>query len=116
MLMNLKQWLCEYKGPEYDHALPFGNVRLGGKRLFWKNGLKLYRVELDTVRRAYRQEESVYGRLCCGGRSFIIEWLVLVRSDGSELVLHIGDDVKKQAEALLEGVKHLHPQIQYGKV
>lgn len=115
MLMNLKQWLCEYKGPEYDHALPFGNVRLGGKRLFWKNGLKLYQVELDTVRRAYRQEENVYGRLCCGGRSYVIHRLVLCLEDGRQLTLHIGDDERAAAEALLAAIAERFPHIAIGK-
>ena len=47
MLMNFKQWLSEYKGPEYDHALPFGNLRLSTKRLFWKSGMKLCALEME---------------------------------------------------------------------
>lgn len=101
---------------DFASAPEFEKVRTGKSAIFWKSGLRWHAIPMTDIRRIYRRVEPVYGRLCCGGRSFIIEWLVLVLSDGSELVLHIGDDVKKQAEALLEGVKHLHPQIQYGKV
>ena len=115
MLMNLKQWLCDCKGPEYDHALPFGNVRLGVKRLFWKQGMKLCHLELDTVRRVWRQEENVYGRLCCGGRSYVIHRLVLKLQDGKELTLHIGDDARADAEGLLAVIAQRFPHIAIGK-
>ena len=115
MLMNMKQWLCEYKGPEYEQALPFGNVRLGEKRLFWKNGLRLCCLELDSVRRVWRQEENVYGKLCCGGRSYVIHRLVLQMDDGKELAIHIGDDAKAAAEALLCTIGKRFSHIAIGK-
>ena len=115
MLMNMKQWLCEYKGPEYEKALPFGNVRLGVKRLFWKNGLRLCCLELDSVRRVWRQEEAVYGKLCCGGRSYVIHRLVLQLEDGRELTVHIGDDAKADALALLDALREQFPHIAIGK-
>ena len=116
MLMNMKQWLCEYKGPEYEKALPFGNVRLGVKRLFWTNGLRLCCLELDSVRRVWRQEEAVYGKLCCGGRSYVIHRLVLALEDGQQLTVTIGDDEKAAAEALLALLAERFPQIPQGKV
>lgn len=114
MLMNLKKWLSEYKGPEYEHALPFGNVRLGTNRLFWKSGLQLCCVELSDVRRVWRQEENVYGKLCCGGRSYVIHRLVLKLEGGKELTLHIGDDVRADAEALLRVIAERFPHIAIG--
>ena len=115
MLMNFKQWLSEYKGPEYDHALPFGNLRLSTKRLFWKSGMKLCALEMDTVRRVWRQEENVYGKLCCGGRSNVIHRLVLRLEDGKEQTQHIGDDEKAAAEALLQVIAERFPHIAIGK-
>ena len=115
MLMNFRQWLSEYKGPEYDHALPFGNLRLSTKRLFWKSGMKLCALEMDTVRRVWRQEENVYGKLCCGGRSYVIHRLALRLEDGKELTLHIGDDEKAAAEALLQLIAERFPHIAIGK-
>ena len=114
MLMNLKQWLWENKGPEYDQAQPFGNVRLGAGRLFWKNGMKLCALELRTVRRVWRQEENVYGKLCCGGRSYVIHRLVLQLEDGRELTVHIGDDAKAAALALLDALREQFPHIAIG--
>ncbi len=115
MLMNLKKWLCAYKGPEYDHALPFGNVRLGTNRLFWKSGMKLYCVEMSDVRRVWRQEENVYGKLCCGGRSYVIHRLVLALQDGQQLTLHVGDDARAAAEELLRLIDQRYSHIAIGK-
>ena len=115
MLMNLKPYLCSDPGQEFDTAARFGNLRLGEKRLFWKSGLRRYAVALDTVRRVWRQEENVYGRLCCGGRSYVIHRLVLKLDDGKELPLHIGDDAKAAAEALLHTIAERFPHIAIGK-
>lgn len=94
----------------------FGKIRPTQSALFWKSGLHWYVVSLEGIRRIFRRVETVHGRLCCGGQNFVIEWLVLILPDDSELVLHIGDDVRKDAEALLEYLKRTHPQIPYGKV
>ena len=57
----------------------------------------------------------VYGKLCCGGHSFIIERLVLLLNDGTELELYIGDDMEKKAIALLDTLRAGHPEILFGK-
>ena len=115
MLMNLKPWLCADPGQELDSAARFGNLRLGEKRLFWKSGLRRYAVELSRVRRVWRQEENVYGKLCCGGRSYVIHRLVVKLEDGRELTLHIGDDAKAAAEELLRVIAQRFPHIAIGK-
>lgn len=100
---------------QFAAAKSYEKVRPGVTALFWKSGLHWHTIPLTNVQRIFRRVEPVYGKLCCGGRSFLIEWLVLILNDGSELVLHIGDDVKKQAEALLQALKDAHPEIHYGK-
>ena len=115
MLMNLKPYLCSDPGQEFDSAAQFGNLRLGERRMFWKSGLRRYAVELAAVRRVWRQEENVYGKLCCGGRSYVIHRLVLKLEDGKELTLHIGDDAKAAAEALLQTIAERFPHIAIGK-
>ena len=106
---------------EFASATVYEKIRLGKTALFWKSGLRWYWISPENAKRIYRRVEPVYGKLCCGGQSFLIEWLVLVLPDGEELVLHIGDNVvgssvSKHAEALLDSLKLSHPQIQYGKV
>ena len=106
---------------EFSAASPYEKILVGKTALFWKSGLRWHWVPLEKAQRIFRRVEPVHGRLCCGGQSFIIQWLVLVLSDGQELVLHIGDDVvgtgvQKQAETLLDNLKLSHPQIQFGKV
>lgn len=100
---------------EFSSATAYGKVKPGETSLFWKSGLRWYRIPLTNVQRIFRRVEAVFGKLCCGGRSFLIEWLVLILHDGTELVLHIGDDEQKKAEALLQVLKQMHPEILYGK-
>ena len=120
-MANHKQYLYS-KGSDsrmdgdFTGAREFGKVRPGQEQLFWKFGFRWYAMPFGNLQRIYRRVEPVFGKLCCGGKSCIIEWLVLVLHDGSELVIHIGDDVNKQAEALMIHLKDAHPEIAYGKV
>lgn len=112
MLINLKPYALEGQPPK----LPaYGKVRLDETRLYWKNGLRWYAVELARVRRAYRQEENVYGKLCCGGRSYIIHRLVLLLEDGTKLTIHIGDDEKQAAQDLIAAIRETFPHVSIGK-
>lgn len=101
---------------DFSSAVSYGKVKPGKTGIFWRSGLRWYYIPTENIRRIFRRVEPVYGKLCCGGHSFIIEWLVLLLSDGTEVVLHIGDDVQTQAQELLELLKDIHPQIAYGKV
>lgn len=100
---------------ELEQAPVYGKVRPGRTAIFWKFGLWWYALPLEKVERIFRRVQGVYGKLCCGRQSYIIEWLVLKLRNGEEVVIHIGDDVEKQAEALLEYLKQEHPEIAYGK-
>ena len=99
---------------EFAGAAAYSKVKLGQNVLFWRSGLRWYRMPLDQVQRIFRRVEQVVGRLCCGGQNFVIERLVLILKDGSEVVIHIGDDVQTSAEALLQALKDAHPELQYG--
>ena len=105
---------------QFANAPAYGKIRPGETVLFWKSGLRWYVISLEGIRRIFRRIETVHGRLCCGGKTYIIEWLVLILPDSSELVLHIGDDIecgklRKEAEALLDHLKAAHPRIPLGK-
>ena len=93
----------------------YGWVRPGKTAVFWRSGLRWRAVPLSQVQRIYRRVEPVYGKLCCGGNSFIMEKLMLILNDGTELELYIGDDIEKKAVALLEFLKEGHPEIAFGK-
>ncbi len=99
----------------WREAAAFGKVRVAEEGLYWRSGLRRYCIPFAGLRRIYRRIEGVYGRLCCGGRNFDMEYLVLDLPQGGELVIHIGDDVRKTAQALLEHLKQTHPEIPYGK-
>ena len=120
MAIDVKQYLYT-KGvdaildADFDMAQEFSKVRVGQQSIFWKNGLRRYAIPVAEVQRLYRQLEPVIRRMCCGGKSYYIERLVMILKNGEELVIHIGDDVPKDAEALYEALKQLHPNLQYGK-
>ena len=121
MAIDVKQYLYT-KGvdavldADFDMAQEFSKVRVGQQAIFWKNGLRRYAISVEEVQRVYRQLEPVIRRMCCGGKSYYIERLVMILKNGDELVIHIGDDVPKDAEALYAAMKQLHPDLQYGKV
>lgn len=100
---------------QFAAAVPYARVKLGQTHLFWKAGLKWYCIPLTQPQRIFRRLMPVRTKLCCGGASFMVEWLVLILPDGNELEIYLGEDVQTKAEALLEGLKVSHPQIQYGK-
>ena len=120
MAVNLKPYVYKKGGdPALDQDFAagkdYGWVRPGQTAVFWKNGLRWYAVPLTQVQRIFRRVEPVYGKLCCGGNSFIMEKLVLILNDGTELELYIGDDIEKKAAALLEFLQNSHPEIAFGK-
>lgn len=121
MAVNVKQY-AYVKGAdpgldaEFSEAKAYGKVKPGQNAIFWKSGLRWCAVPVQRLQRIFRRVEPVYGKLCCGGRSYFIERLVLVLHSGEELVIHIGDDARKEAEALFAWLQEQHPQIQYGKV
>lgn len=101
---------------DFSEATAYGKVKPGKLAVFWKSGFRWHAMPISDIQRIFRRVELVSGKLCCGGRTYWIERLVLIRNDGSELVIHIGDDMQKKAEDLLQMLKDTHPRIQYGKV
>ena len=120
MAVNLKPY--HYKkgvdpalDADFAAAQEYGWVRPGKSTVFWRSGLRWYAIPLTRVQRIFRRVEPVYGKLCCGGHSFIMERLVLILLDGTELELYIGDDMERKAAALLESLKQGHPELLFGK-
>lgn len=121
MAVNLKQHVYskgtdEALDADFEATKRYGSVKPGKLAIFWKSGLRWCKLPVSEIQRIFRRVEPVYGKLCCGGRSYIIERLVLVLHSGEELTVRIGDDIQKEAEALLQTLKELHPNLQYGKV
>ena len=100
---------------DFGIAQVYCKVRLGKKALFFKAGFKTYAVPFERVQRAFRRMDMVYGKLCCGGSTYDVQMLVLVLMDGTELEIHIGDDVQQLAEELFAALQAAQPQLQYGK-
>lgn len=101
---------------DFAVAEAFGKVKVGQKSIFWKSGLRWCTVPVAYIHRIFRRREAVIRKGCCGGKSFFIERLVLILWNGEELEVHIGDDIPKDAEALLKQLQRLYPELQYGKV
>ena len=100
---------------DFDAAPETGKVRQGKTALFFKTGFKWYAVPFEKVERIFRRVDMVYGKLCCGGRTYDVQLLALVLADGRELEIHIGDDMSTQAEALYSAIQAAQPQLLYGK-
>ena len=120
MAVNLKPYVYKKKenaslDADFAAGKDYGWVRAGQDNIFWRSGLHWNVVSLTEVQRIFRRVEPVYGKLCCGGNSFIMEKLVLILRDGTELELYIGDDIEKKAAALLEFLQSSHPEITFGK-
>lgn len=120
MAVNLKPYVYKKRtnpalDGEFASGKDYGWVRPGQTAVFWRAGLHWHVVALSEVQRIFRRVEPVYGKLCCGGNSFIMEKLVLILKDGTELELYIGDDIEKKAAALLDFLKDTHPEILFGK-
>ena len=94
--LRLREWLSAYHGLEYEHALPFGEVRLSSRRLFWQNGRDI--VDLDDVRQISLQE--------CDAVT-----LALSLANGESLHADIGAGEHAAAAALLEVIRERFPQI-----
>ena len=99
---------------EFASAPVYCKVRLGQNTIFWKAGLRWYRMPLAKVQRIFRRVEPVDTKMCCGSASFTIERLVLILTDGAEVEIYLGDDVETKAKALLQALQEAHPELQYG--
>lgn len=100
---------------DFSGASRCHKVRAGQTHLFWKPLLHWYTVPYSRIRRIFRRILEAQGRLCCGGKHYLMEWLVLILDDGTELELYIGDGVEKDTAALLQSLQERHPEIRYGK-
>lgn len=121
MAVDVKQYIYS-KGTDpaldadFGAAKAYGKVRPGQKAIFWKSGLRWYALPVADIQRIFRRLEPVIRKLCCGGKSYYIEWLVLVLQNGEELVVHVGDDIPKDVEALFAAMKEQYPSLQFGKI
>lgn len=120
MAVNLKPYVYS-KGTDaaldaqFASAAPYARAKLGQTHIFWKAGFRWYCIPIHNAQRIFRRLLPVRTSLCCGGANFMMEWLVLVLADGTELEIYLGEDVQAKAEALLDSLRVSHPQLHYGK-
>ena len=80
MSANLKPYVYK-KGvdpdldAQFSPAGAYGWVKPGQTAVFWKTGLRWYVISLSQVERIFRRVVPVYGKLCCGGNCFLMEYL-----------------------------------------
>lgn len=120
MAVNLKNYVY-HKGTDealdaqFASAEGYARARLGSTHIFWKAGFRWYCIPIDHAKRIFRRLMPVRTKQCCGGANFMVEWLVLILADGTELEIYLGEDVQTSAEALLDRLKARYPQISYGR-
>ena len=101
---------------EFSTAAPYGKARLGAENIFWKKGLKWYRLSFREAVRVFRRVAEVNSRVCCGNTNFDIQMLVFLMFDGRELEVLIGDSLHRyEAENLYAALREAHPEMHYGK-
>lgn len=110
-----KSGLKEAVDCDFKEAVAYVRVKLGGKHIFWKKGLKWNVISIDEVERAYRRVEEVKTKVCCGPANFDIQKLILVLKNGENIEIRIGDGTKREAEELFAKMQQLHPELKYGK-
>ena len=106
MTVNLKPYVYKKKAnpaldAEFAGGKDYGWVRPSQDSIFWRSGLHWYVVSLAEVQRIFRRVEPVYGKLCCGGNSFIMEKLVLILKDGTELNHYKKENLEQKQVAAL---------------
>lgn len=100
---------------DFSRAVRCHKLRAGETALFWKSFLRRYCVPYSRIQRIFRRILEAQGRLCCGGHHYLMEWLVLILDDGTEIEIYIGDDVGKDVAPLYQSLQEKHPQILFGK-
>lgn len=119
MVTHLKDYLytkgtSEALDREFAGSEKYGKVHISPNTLFWRVGFTRYCVPLSKVSRIFRRLMPMHGRLCAGGYHFDVEYLCLNLKDGSQIQIHIGNDIKEKAETLLKTLKKEHPELEYG--
>lgn len=100
---------------EYKAAREIGKIRLGELRLYFKKGLSVYYIPYHDICRMFRRVVAVPAKLCCGKGDFEIENLVICGEGDVELA-QIQLPGAKAARILMEELKRLVPEAEFGKV
>ena len=101
---------------DFAAARVFGKVRLGTESLFWRRGLRAYRLPLKEIRRAWRRVEEVRAKTGCCSNDFSAHFLMLRLADGTEEKIKIGEALyRHEPEALMEQLKAQCPDLPIGK-
>lgn len=99
---------------EYKAARAVGALRIGQRRLYFKNGLRTYYIPYEDVGRLFRRVVSVPARLCCGKGELAMENLVICAGDGRELAQAPLPDARA-ARLVMEQLQDLTPHAAFGR-
>lgn len=119
--MKLEAYRCKKaENPElYEQSrnkTAYGKIIPGDSHVFCRQGLRLYAVPYQDIAVWWRRIEEVASRVGCCSNDFSIHKLVLRLSDGSELMLKIGEGLYRQEpERLMEALHAICPHIPTGK-
>ena len=93
----------------YRAARAIGVVRVGGGRLFFRAGLRVYALEAGELRRCYRRVMRVPMKLCCGEGSLDVETLVVEGEVGELASVQLPGT--RAARALMEALAAAFPGV-----
>ena len=96
-------------------GVTFGRITVGTTHLFARQGLRLYAVPLEQVHRYWRRVEEAASHVGCCSTDFSMHKLGLQLSDGSRLLLPIGESLyRNEPERLIEALQTACPQAEPG--
>lgn len=100
----------------FSRSQPFGKLRVSDSTLFWKQLLRWHALPVSDLQRVYRRVEEVHGTTGCCSNDFSIHRLVVVRKNGEELPLLIGDSLyRHEPERLMEFIRQHWSGVAIGK-
>ena len=97
---------------DWESARKIGPFRAGEKWLFKKGAFGVSYVSYDDILWAYRQIETVNGKLCCGKASFDIHHVIIVINNKKKLDVRFEE--RQDAQDLLDAVQSGNPAAEIG--
>ncbi len=97
---------------DWENGKKIGTLRAGERWLFRKGAFTTSYVAYQDILWAYRQIETVNGKLCCGKASFDIHHVIVLTSSGEKMDIRFEEKVA--AQELLDIIEIRNPKTEIG--
>ena len=101
---------------EYSTGERISGITIGSEHIFWRKGLHLYALPLNTIVRFWRRLEEVSSKTGCCSNDFSVHTLVVLDRGGEVHEMKIGEGLyRHEPERLLERLSQKLPEAVIGK-